>query len=131
MIKLLAVDDSPEVRELLRMTFDFDDYEFREAGNGEEALTLIREWKPDIVLLDIMMPGQFDGIDVCRLIKQDPDLQHIFVAMLTAKSEKEDMDICRELGANAYLIKPFYPLELVSLVSRFMGSKPHPRKEQN
>jgi CheY-like chemotaxis protein len=121
--KLLAVDDNVEVRNLLRLTFSFGDYSIREASNGVDALTLIREWHPDIVLLDIMMPGEKDGLQVCREVKQDEEIKDTFIAMLTARGQKQDMQDGIDAGADAYLIKPFSPMELNKMVTRFTLSR--------
>lgn len=117
--KLLVVDDNTEVRNLLRLTLSFGDYSIREASNGVDALNLIREWRPDIVLLDIMMPGEKDGLQVCREVKQDEEIKDTFIAMLTARGQKQDMQEGNDAGADAYLIKPFSPMELNKMVTRF------------
>ena len=117
--KLLIVDDNPEVRNLLRLTLSFGDYSIREATNGIDALMLIREWRPDIVLLDIMMPGEKDGLQVCREVKNDEAIKDTFIAMLTARGQKLDMQEGTNAGADAYLIKPFSPIELNKMISNF------------
>ena len=106
--KLLIVDDNPEVRNLLRLTLSFGDYSIREASNGIDALMLIREWRPDIVLLDIMMPGE-----------KDEEIKDTFIAMLTARGQKLDMQEGSNAGADAYLIKPFSPIELNKMINNF------------
>lgn len=117
--KLLLVDDNAEVRNLLRLTLSFGDYNIREVTNGVDALAIIREWRPDIVLLDVMMPGEKDGLQVCREVKQDEALKDTFIAMLSARGQKQDMQEGADAGADSYLIKPFSPMELSKLVSRF------------
>ncbi len=121
--KLLVVDDNAEVRNLLRLTLSFGDYSVREASNGVDALNLIREWHPDIVLLDIMMPGEKDGLQVCREVKQDEEIKDTFIAMLTARGQKQDMQEGNNAGADAYLIKPFSPMELNKMVNHFTLSR--------
>ena len=116
--KLLIVDDNPEVRNLLRLTLSFGDYSIREASNGIDALMLIREWRPDIVLLDIMMPGEKDGLQVCREVKNDEEIKDTYIAMLTARGQKLDMEEGTHAGADAYLIKPFSPIELNKMISK-------------
>jgi len=117
--KLLVVDDNSEVRNLLRLTLSFGDYEIKEATNGIDAINVINEWRPAIVLLDIMMPGEKDGLQVCREIKKDPELKDTFIAMLTARGQDQDIQEGSDAGADAYLIKPFSPLELSTIVGRF------------
>ncbi len=121
--KLLIVDDNPEVRNLLRLTLSFGDYSIREATNGIDALMLIREWRPDIVLLDIMMPGEKNGLQVCREVKNDEEIKDTFIAILTARGQKQDMQEGNDAGADAYLIKPFSPIELNKMVSSFTLAK--------
>lgn len=116
--KLLIVDDNPEVRNLLRLTLSFGDYSIHEASNGIDALMLIREWRPDIVLLDIMMPGEKDGLQVCREVKNDEEIKDTYIAMLTARGQKLDMQEGTNAGADAYLIKPFSPIELNKMISK-------------
>jgi CheY-like chemotaxis protein len=124
--KILVVDDNAEVRNLLRLTLSFGDYSVREASNGVDALNLIREWRPDIVLLDIMMPGEKDGLQVCREVKQDEEIKDTFIAMLTARGQKQDMQEGNNAGADAYLIKPFSPTELNKMVNHFTLSRKKP-----
>lgn len=124
--KLLVVDDNAEVRNLLRLTLSFGDYSVREASNGVDALNLIREWRPDIVLLDIMMPGEKNGLQVCREVKQDEEIKDTFIAMLTARGQKQDMQEGNNAGADAYLIKPFSPIELNKMVNHFTLSRKKP-----
>jgi DNA-binding response OmpR family regulator len=115
--KILLVDDNSEVRNLLRLTFSFGDYEMREASNGADALSAITEWRPDIVLLDIMMPGERNGLDVCREVKQNPDIKHTFIIILTACGQEQDMHRGADAGADVYLVKPFSPQALSDLVA--------------
>lgn len=118
MKKLLIVDDKAEVRNLLRLTLASDDHVTREADNGLDALQLIRDWRPDIVLLDIMMPGEIDGLEVCNRVKQDPALRKTIVAMLTARGQESDLQAGQAVGADAYLVKPFSPTQLITMVNR-------------
>lgn len=123
MTKLLIVDDNAEVRNLLRLTLSLRPYDIREAVNGAEALEIIYAWRPDIILLDIMMPGEKDGLAVCREIKQHPEFKDTFVTMLTARGQQQDMHEGKDAGADAYLVKPFSPMELSVLIGRFVEQK--------
>lgn len=116
--KVLLVDDNAEVRNLLRLTLASEPYELQEASNGAAALELMRAWKPDIVLLDIMMPGEKDGLQVSREIRQEPALQDVYIAMLTARGQQQDIHEGMKAGANAYIIKPFSPIELRKQMQR-------------
>ena len=85
-------------------------------------LNMARAIRPSIVLLDVMMPGLLDGYQVCTRIKQDPELKHIQVVMLTARGQVTDLAAGEAAGANAYLVKPFSPLELIERVEAMAGS---------
>jgi CheY-like chemotaxis protein len=116
MKKILIVDDEDKVRKLVEVTLSVGDVEIVHAATGKEALERAREVKPDIVLLDVMMPGQLDGYDVCRLLKQDPDTKDIYIIMLTAKGQKADKERGLALGADDYFVKPFSPMELMDKI---------------
>ncbi len=111
MQKILIVDDQPLIRRLLSITLGRD-YEVVEASDGASALNAIRIHKPRAVLLDIMMPGEIDGIRVLKIIKADPKLTGIFVVLLTARGQADDFRLGQENGADAYFIKPFSPLQI-------------------
>ena len=112
MKKILIVDDNAQMRRLLTITLN-NDYEVIEACDGEDALAKIQNLKPDAVLLDVMMPGQLDGMQVLNVIKKDPLHVNTLVAMVTACDRSADCDFGHQLGADAYFIKPFSPLSMV------------------
>ena len=112
---VLVVEDEPALLALLRYNLESEGYRVLEAKNGEEGLTLIRESKPDLVLLDWMLPF-LSGIEVCRQMRRLPDLKSIAVIMLTAKSEEADKLRGLEVGADDYVTKPFSPSELMARV---------------
>ncbi|MDQ3458567.1 MAG: response regulator [Deinococcota bacterium] len=116
--KILVVDDQAEVRMLVRMTLELGDYAILEADTGLRALELIELERPQVVVLDIMMPGDFDGYGVCREIRSRPEHASTFVCLLTARGQQADIEQGKEAGADAYLIKPFSPAELISLVEK-------------
>lgn len=109
--KVLIVDDNADVRRLMRITLGRQ-YALLEAADGRSALQVMVHQHPHIVLLDIMMPGEMDGLQVLDRIKRDPELQHTVVAMLTARGQASDGVDARKRGADAYFIKPFSPSEL-------------------
>ncbi len=113
MNKILIVDDQPEIRRLLTITLG-SDYEIIDASDGSSALEAVRAQRPRAVLLDIMMPGEIDGLQVLTAIKSDPALKSTLVAMITARGQVADYRLGQELGADAYFIKPFSPLQLVT-----------------
>ncbi len=110
---ILIVDDHADIRRLLSITLG-KQYEIMEADNGTAALQAIRKHKPMAVLLDVMMPGELDGLQVLDAIRSNPDTRHMLVAMLTARGQQGDRDEARQRGADAYFIKPFSPLQVVN-----------------
>lgn len=123
MHKLLIVDDEDGVRSLVRMTLDHDSYEIFEASEGREALELVREHHPELVLLDVMLPDG-SGIEICRQLKRDGATSGTNVVMLTAKSQVDDIDEAEDAGADGYFTKPFSPIALVRKVESILGSQP-------
>ena len=119
---VLTIDDQADIRRLVRMTLEFDGYKVLEASDGEEGLHLARTHKPDLVLLDVMMPG-LDGLAVSTTMRADPALKDIPVVMLTALDRDSDMDAGMEAGAKAYLNKPFGPVELLKLIVHLLGQR--------
>ncbi|TDP88402.1 response regulator receiver domain-containing protein [Aquabacterium commune] len=114
--RILIVEDQPDICKLIRMTLEFGDFEIHEAHDGESALNMARATLPTVMLLDVMMPGLLDGYQVCSRIKQDPSLRGIQVVMLTARGQATDLAAGEAAGADAYLVKPFSPLELIERV---------------
>lgn len=114
--RILITEDQPDICKLIRMTLEFGDFEIHEAHDGETGLSMARAVKPHLMLLDVMMPGLLDGYQVCKRIKQDPALSHIKVIMLTARGQASDLEMGEAAGADAYLVKPFSPLELIERV---------------
>jgi DNA-binding response OmpR family regulator len=114
--KLLIVDDQEDLRKMLRLALGYGKYHLFEAGDGETALAMARAEKPDVILLDVMMPGSLDGIAVCRAIKADPELAGCFVVLLTARGQTADFAAGDTAGADAYMVKPFSPAKLVEVV---------------
>ncbi len=114
--KILIVEDQADLRKQVRMTLEFGDVEIHEAADGATGLHLARELRPDIVLLDVMMPGELDGFQVCERIKSDKLLAGVHVVLLTARGQQTDLDQGARAGCDAYLVKPFSPLELIDKV---------------
>jgi two-component system, OmpR family, alkaline phosphatase synthesis response regulator PhoP len=103
---ILVVEDEDDIRELLRYNLGKEGYRVFLAASGEEALKAVRGSCPDLVLLDLMLPG-LDGLEVCRSLKQDPHTRNLPIIMLTAKGEEPDIVAGLELGADDYVTKPF------------------------
>ena len=121
MKKILIVDDRLEVRELVEVTLRVKDYQILQASSGEEALEMVKADKPDLILMDIMMPGGMDGLEATRIIKNDPETKDCSLIMLTAKGQKIDREKGIEAGADDYFVKPFSPLDLIKKVEEVLG----------
>ncbi|WP_292441179.1 response regulator [Methylophaga sp.] len=111
--KILVVDDNTELRMLISLTLEFSYWQLLEADNAETGLAMLKQHKPDIVLLDVMMPGEQDGLALCRTIRADESLDGIRIIMLSAKGQQKDVQLGLEAGADDYVVKPFSPSELM------------------
>ncbi|MBL8511478.1 MAG: response regulator [Betaproteobacteria bacterium] len=124
MAKILIVEDQADIRKLIRMTLEFGNYEIHEAENGMEGWVRAQGLRPDLLLLDVMMPGELDGYQVCQKVKSDPLLSKTTaVVMLTARGQRTDLEHGNKAGADAYLVKPFSPLELVDKVDELLAAR--------
>ncbi|TFG63223.1 MAG: response regulator [Nitrospirales bacterium] len=112
---VLIVDDEKDLVDLVRYHLEKDGLKCLEARDGETALQLARERTPDLIVLDLMLPG-VDGLEVCRKLRKDPKTASVAVIMLTAKAEEVDRIVGLEMGADDYMVKPFSPRELVARV---------------
>lgn len=124
--RALIVDDQGDVRRLLRLTLAPLAWEVHEADNGGDAIRLARSLRPDVVLLDVMLPGGVDGLEVCRSIKADPANAGTFVIMLSARGQHWDIEAGMRERADRYIIKPFSPLELLEIVQGIGTRAPPP-----
>ena len=113
--EVLVVEDEPDIRGLIVHHLERDGFRCRTAGNGGEALAAVRASVPDLVVLDVMLPGM-DGLEVCRRLRADASAATVPIIMLTAKSDEVDRVVGLELGADDYVAKPFSPKELVARV---------------
>jgi len=120
MKKTLIADDKSEVVELVKATLEGGDYQTISASDGREALEKIKREKPDLVLLDIIMP-RMDGFEVLSEVKKDPRTKEIPIIMLTAKGQKLDKDKGRRLDAEDYIVKPFSPSHLLHKIKEVSG----------
>ena len=111
MAKILIVDDSPDIRTLLRMQLQMDGHEVLEAENGNLGVKAAKEHGPDLVVLDVMMP-EMDGLEACSLIRAEPACAAIYIIMLSAKNDTDDKVSGLDVGADSYIAKPFEPVEL-------------------
>lgn len=113
--KALIVDDEQAIVDLVRHHLEKEGLHCLEAKDGDTALRLAREQKPDILILDLMLPG-IEGLEICRLLRRDPSTAQVPIIMLTAKAEEVDRIVGLEMGADDYIVKPFSPRELVARV---------------
>ena len=120
--KILLVDDESQLLAMMTLRLNAKGYEVIAAADGNEALEKVREQQPDLVVLDVMMP-KLDGFHVCRMIKFDEKTQNIPVIILTAKSQKEDQDIGKDVKADAYLTKPFDSQVLLEKIENLLKNK--------
>jgi CheY-like chemotaxis protein len=122
MKRVLIVEDQADIRKLIRMTLEFEPYEIHEAADGTDGLRLAGEVHPDLILLDVMMPGELDGLQVCARVRMNPALKATRVVLLTARGQIQDRDAGQQAGADEYLLKPFSPLQLIETIERLMTS---------
>lgn len=116
---ILVCDNEEVLRGLVRASLDGNGYRFVEARDGDDSLDLARNVRPDLILLDMMMPGR-SGIEVLGELRRDPDLRGIPVVMLTARAQATDREAAARAGADRFLAKPFSPLELALVVEELL-----------
>ncbi len=112
---ILCVDDEQDILDILVYNLKKEDYTVLTAANGETALSIAEKFKPDLIILDIMMPG-LDGFEVCKSIRQNQSLKNTLVIFLTAKADEIDEIVGLEFGADDYITKPFSPRKIVTKV---------------
>ena len=112
---ILVVEDEEDIQELLRFNLEKEGFQVSTVGTGEDGISQVREKTPDLVVLDLMLPG-LNGLDVCRLLKGSAESKSVPVVMVTAKGEEADVVAGLELGADDYLVKPFSPKVLIARI---------------
>ncbi|MBN1269068.1 MAG: response regulator [Kiritimatiellae bacterium] len=125
---ILVVEDENDIQELIQYNLKKEGYAITGVVTGEQALTTARAAKPELVLLDLMLPG-VDGLEVCRRLKGDPSTQHIPIVMLTAKGEESDIVVGLELGADDYITKPFSPKVLLARLRAVLRRRAREEKD--
>ena len=120
MKKILLVDDHADIRRLIRITLG-KSFDILEAEDGDGALEIVRQQRPDLVVLDIMMPGNLDGLQVLDSIRADPQLAGTRVIMVSARGQARDYDEGMQRGATAYFVKPFSPLQLANAIKEALA----------
>lgn len=119
-LKILAVDDEPNILLSLEFLLEEEGYEVHTARDGDEALTAAEAVRPDLILLDVAMPRR-DGYEVCRLLRENPALNGVKVVMLTAKGQPLEKKKGVEVGADLYVTKPFGAAELLGKIRAVLG----------
>lgn len=132
MAKILIVDDEPDIVELVSYNLERDGFSTVKAHEGEAALRKVRMEKPDLLILDLMLPG-VGGLDICKTIRANPELSSLPIIMLTAKTDEVDKILGLEMGADDYMTKPFSVKELIARVRTILrrvqdGKKPSARE---
>jgi DNA-binding response OmpR family regulator len=117
--RVLVVDDEADLVEMLTLRLEANDYEVITASDGQEGLEKARKEKPDLIILDLMLP-KMDGYKVCRMLKFDEKFKQIPVILFTARAQESDVRLGEEVGANAYLTKPFEPAILLAKIKELI-----------
>ena len=117
--KILIVDDEPDLLEMVQISLETEGYECIVAYDGFRALDRARREKPDLIILDVMLPG-LNGYKICRLLKFDEQYKHIPIIMLTAEAQEKDRLIGEETGADFYMTKPFAADKLIAKVAELL-----------
>ena len=127
---ILVVDDEEDILELISYNLDRNGFKVTKVETGEDAIKIARNKSPDLVLLDLMLPG-IDGLEVCRILKQDPRTMSIPVIMLTARGDEADVVTGLELGADDYITKPFSPKVMIARAKAVLRrtNTPPPKKD--
>ena len=115
--KILIVDDDPQFVLLAESRLEANDYEIKSAENGVEAIKIACEWKPDLILLDMILPAM-EGYDICKKLKSAEETKKIPIIILTASTKKESHAKCLSAGALVVVLKPFHPPELLALIKK-------------
>ena len=121
MKKILIVEDEPDILDILKLTLDFGSYQLLTATDGEQALEMARREIPDLILLDIMLPGSIDGLEVCRELRGDETTKDTYIIMVTAKGMDQDRVAGHEAGCDRYVVKPFKIMQLVKSIENILG----------
>jgi DNA-binding response OmpR family regulator len=127
MKKILLIEDDADLFALIQFNLEKEGFQFAGSQTGKGAIELCRREKPDLVILDIMLPDS-DGLDICKRLRAHPELSHLPIIFLTARATETDRIVGLELGANDYIVKPFFVRELVARVKiQFRSQTPAPK----
>jgi DNA-binding response OmpR family regulator len=127
MKKILLIEDDADLYSLIQYNLEKEGFQFAGAQTGKGAIELCRREKPDLVILDIMLPDS-DGLDICKRIRAHPELSHLPIIFLTARASETDRIVGLEIGANDYIVKPFFVRELIARIKiHFRGQQTPPK----
>jgi two-component system, OmpR family, alkaline phosphatase synthesis response regulator PhoP len=127
---ILLVEDDEDIQQLVEYNLLKEGYRVRCTESGEEGLTIVRKEQPDLLLLDLMLPG-IDGLQVCRTLKRDPQTAKIPIIMITAKGEEADVVAGLEMGADDYIPKPFSPKVLIARIRAVLRRREQPARQKD
>jgi DNA-binding response OmpR family regulator len=116
---ILSIEDASSFRQLIRLALEFEGFDVVEVQSGASGLELARSMSPDLILLDVKLPDT-DGLAVCKAILADKQLSHIPIVMLSSSNDEAQIEAGIQAGAKGYLVKPFYPKELIALAHRLI-----------
>lgn len=125
-LNLLVVDDDENLRKMVRVALNNDGWIVHEAANAVEAMRICRDFAPEFVLLDLGLPGHFDGFSICEALRRMPKMANTLIVILTGSNDMTDIDRAHRAGANAYVVKPFSPLGLPDLFATLTTAKGMP-----
>lgn len=114
--RVLVVEDQADTRKLIVATLGLRNFIIEQAADSDAGWAKLQSFKPHLVLLDVMMPGTWDGIELCRHIRASPEYSAVKIAIITAKGQRQDLEAGRDAKADAYIVKPFGPMKLLETV---------------
>ena len=126
--KILIVDDSNEIRELVSATLEVEKYQMFEASDGTQAVALALQKKPDVVIMDVTLPGRIDGIEATKIIKKNLSTKDCSVLILTGTDDKKLKEKGLKAGASDFFLKPFSPLELLQKIESIFNARPQTKQ---
>jgi len=123
---VLVIDDQYPIRRMVRWSVENVGLDMHEASNGETGLAMALVHKPALILLDVLMPGRFDGMEVCRQLRGRPEMDGTWIVLLTGNDSPQDRERSKQVGANVFLTKPFKPAQLSQLIEKLIHTPPPP-----
>jgi len=126
--RILVIEDDKDMSSAIKMRLEANHFEVLTAEDGFEGLAKARSEKPDLIILDIMLP-KIDGFNVCRMLKFDEKYKNLIIIILSAKVQQSDIEKGKEVGADAYITKPFKAEELLAKINEMLASPPKPKIE--